>query len=169
MHRNETLYLSFCRLSANDVWMMGLNEDISWYTITALWNYFTYQVFLLVEMSWPLAQEAKLTHQSITTELLKIKEYSTPGILAISKSKQWIACNATLHATSQGPSQNFTELQPLGNLQSLWQHMTALWLKVVRCLNLKFWFKVGETFGGEFTIFTTFFKINEQINKKRLW
>lgn len=77
-----------------------------------------YQIFLLVEMSKPLAQEAKLTHQSITTELLKIKKYFTPGILAISMSRQWIACKATLR-NSQGPSQTFTELQPLGNLQSV--------------------------------------------------
>jgi len=68
-----------------------------------------YQVSLLVEMSWPLAQEAELTHQAITTEFLKIKENSTLGILGMSKPQKWTACNTTLH-DNQWPSQNFTEL-----------------------------------------------------------
>lgn len=68
-----------------------------------------YQVSLLVEMSQPLAEEAELTHQAITTEFIKIKENSTLGILGISKSRKWTTCNATLH-NNQWPSQNFTEL-----------------------------------------------------------
>jgi len=56
-----------------------------------------YQVSLLVEMSQPLAQEAELTHQAITTEFLKIKENSTLRIVGISKSRKWTTCNELLH------------------------------------------------------------------------
>jgi hypothetical protein len=38
---------------------------------------------------------ASLTHQAITTALLKIKANSTPGILGISKSRKWTTCKAT--------------------------------------------------------------------------
>lgn len=62
-----------------------------------------YQVSLLVEMSRPLAQEAELTRQAITTEFLKIKEDSPLGILGISKPRKWTASNATLH-NNQWPS-----------------------------------------------------------------
>jgi len=68
-----------------------------------------YQVSLPVERSWPLVEEDELTHQAITTEVIKIKENSTLGILGISKSRKWTTCNGTLH-NNQWPLQNFTEL-----------------------------------------------------------